>query len=80
MSATKKQLAANRRNAQKSTGPKTADGKAASSQSHLKHGLYSGNIIVSAPRKKLSNPTKRTHNGIRMIYCIFLRLLAITCR
>ena len=34
-------LAANRANAQKSTGPRTEEGKAASSQNALKHGIYS---------------------------------------
>jgi hypothetical protein len=31
----------NRENAKKSTGPKTAEGKAASSKNALKHGIYS---------------------------------------
>jgi hypothetical protein len=34
-----KQLEANRRNAQKSTGPKTAEGKSNSSRNNLRHGL-----------------------------------------
>jgi hypothetical protein len=34
-----KQLEANRRNAQSSTGPKTAEGKAKSSRNNLRHGL-----------------------------------------
>jgi hypothetical protein len=34
-----KQLAANRRNAEKSTGPKTAEGKSNSSRNNLRHGL-----------------------------------------
>ena len=34
-----KQLEANRRNAQQSTGPKTAEGKAHSSRNNLRHGL-----------------------------------------
>jgi hypothetical protein len=34
-----KQLEANRRNAQKSTGPKTAEGKSSSSRNNLRHGL-----------------------------------------
>src|SRR5207247_2221913 len=36
-----KKLEANRRNAQKSTGPKTEEGKAKSSQNGLTHGLTS---------------------------------------
>ena len=34
-----KQLEANRRNAQKSTGPKTTEGKSNSSRNNLRHGL-----------------------------------------
>jgi hypothetical protein len=37
--STPRQIAANRRNAQKSTGPKTEQGKQASSRNSLKHGL-----------------------------------------
>jgi hypothetical protein len=37
--ATAKQIAANRNNAKKSTGPKTAEGKTKSSKNALKHGL-----------------------------------------
>ena len=36
---TKKHAAANKRNAQKSTGPKTEAGKAASAQNAIKHGI-----------------------------------------
>jgi len=39
--ATKKQIAANRRNAKKSTGPRTAEGKAVSARNGTKHGLLS---------------------------------------
>ena len=41
-----KQLAANRRNAQKSTGPKTADGKAVARLNALKHGLLAQTVVV----------------------------------
>src|ERR1700733_11288122 len=37
--ATEKQIEANRRNAQKSTGARTAEGKASSSRNNLRHGL-----------------------------------------
>lgn len=41
-----KQLAANRANAQKSTGPKTEAGKARSMFSGLKHGLYARDVVL----------------------------------
>lgn len=44
--ATKRQTKANRRNAQKSTGPKTEAGKAASSRNALCHGLTATHAIV----------------------------------
>jgi hypothetical protein len=37
--ATEKQIAANRANAQKSTGPKTAAGRSRSSRNAVRHGL-----------------------------------------
>ena len=45
--ATEKQIAANRRNAQKCTGPKTREGKFKASLNALKHGLYSHQYILS---------------------------------
>jgi len=44
--ATEKQIAANRRNAQLSTGPRSVEGKAASSRNALKTGLYCRGIII----------------------------------
>jgi hypothetical protein len=41
-----KQLAANRRNAQKSTGPKTPNGQAVSKMNALKHGILSKEAVV----------------------------------
>jgi len=43
--ATQKQIKANRKNAQKSTGPKTDEGKAAVSQNAVKHGLFAQSVI-----------------------------------
>lgn len=42
---TEKQLAANRRNAQRSTGPRTLEGKAVSRYNALKHGILAQAII-----------------------------------
>jgi len=44
--STKAQILANRRNAQKSSGPRTSDGKAAVSQNTLKHGLTAANDVI----------------------------------
>ena len=43
--ATQKQIKANRKNAQKSTGPKTDQGKAVVSQNAVKHGLFTESVI-----------------------------------
>jgi len=54
MAMTPKKLAANRRNAQKSTGPKTADGKAVSKLNALKHGLLAQTVVVRGHQLKES--------------------------
>lgn len=48
MPVTERQLQANRANAQQSTGPRTAEGKAASSRNALKTGLTGRSILLSA--------------------------------
>tara|TARA_B100000315_G_scaffold80326_1_gene73577 strand:+ start:659 stop:1465 length:807 start_codon:yes stop_codon:yes gene_type:complete len=47
-----KQMAANKKNAQKSTGPKTAKGKAVSKLNALKHGLLSQEIMLPGESEK----------------------------
>jgi len=44
--ASQAQVNANRRNSQKSTGPKTVEGKAAVSQNAFKHGLFVNKAVV----------------------------------
>ena len=44
--ATTKQMEANRRNAEKSTGPKSAEGKRTVSQNAVQHGLFAVNPVV----------------------------------
>src|ERR1051325_4459747 len=44
--ATHKQTEANRRNAQKSTGPRTAEGKARSSRNALKTGIHAELLVI----------------------------------
>ncbi|MEM6415371.1 MAG: hypothetical protein AAF720_12030 [Pseudomonadota bacterium] len=46
MATSKKQTEANRRNAQKSTGPRTKDGKAASRRNAVKHGALSEVVVA----------------------------------
>jgi len=50
--ATKKQIASNRRNAQKSTGPTSVAGKAVSSQNALKSGIDSHSEIIRGEKAK----------------------------
>lgn len=45
--ATKAQIRANRLNAKKSTGPKTAEGKKVSSQNALRHGMCSQKVVLT---------------------------------
>src|SRR5438270_2602707 len=44
--ASKEQIAANRRNAQHSTGPRTPEGKARTAQNARTHGLMSGELLT----------------------------------
>jgi hypothetical protein len=50
--ATEKQIAANKRNAQKSTGPTTEVGRANSSRNALKHGLTAEQVTIEGEDPK----------------------------
>ena len=57
---TEKQLAANRRNALKSTGPRTHEGKAVASKNAVKHGLLSSEILLgNEPKEKFEQFRER---------------------
>ena len=45
--STKAQIKANQQNAQKSTGPQTAEGKAVVSQNAVKHGLFAAEAVIT---------------------------------
>ncbi|MBN2181111.1 MAG: hypothetical protein JW715_04295, partial [Sedimentisphaerales bacterium] len=45
--STQAQINANRQNAQKSTGPKTAEGKAAAAKNAVKHGLFAQEAVIT---------------------------------
>jgi hypothetical protein len=49
MTTTEKIIRANRANAQKSTGPKTKEGKKISGRNAVKHGLYTNDLIIKSP-------------------------------
>jgi hypothetical protein len=58
--ASEKQIAANRRNAQRSTGPKTPEGKAASRLNALKHGLVAEDAVVTLEDEETFNELRNS--------------------
>ncbi len=52
MTTSKKQIKTNRENAQKSTGPKTEEGKQTASQNGVQHGLRTNALILNSPHLK----------------------------
>jgi hypothetical protein len=62
---TARQIAANRRNAQRSTGPRTAPGKSTSSRNALRHGLsrpQEMNAAIEAGIHELTNKVVMDYN------------------
>ncbi len=66
--ATAKPIEANRRNAQKSTGPKTEDGKSRSRVSALKHGHCGLTITPVLPKEDPDQVHERTQQWIDDLY------------
>src|SRR5271157_3623740 len=62
--ATAAQIEANRRNSQRSTGPKTDKGKARARRNALKHGLAALTIMPALPQEDLQQIEKRTQEWI----------------
>jgi len=52
MQTSEKQINANRRNAQKSTGPNTDEGKEIAARNSIKHGFYSKDVVIDSPNLK----------------------------
>jgi len=50
--STEAKIIANRRNAQKSTGPRTREGKAAISKNAVKHGLLASQAVISSESRE----------------------------
>ena len=60
-----KQIDANRRNAQKSTGPKTKEGKAKSAMNSIKYGIYSDKYLI-----KDESPVEFQNYRKKMLKCL----------
>jgi len=66
--ASDKQIRANRRNARKSTGPKTPEGKAAVSLNPLKHGLLSQQTLLpNEDEASLMQLSERLHSQLQPV-------------
>ena len=68
----KKQIQANRRNARKSTGPKTAKGKAVVRLNALKHGLRAENALLlpGEDGEELSKLARRVSADLNPTRCV----------
>jgi hypothetical protein len=75
--APKKQVAANRRNAKKSTGPKSAPGKQVVRMNALKHGLQAEHVVIPARTlknsKQCSEASRRPGSRLGLVRTFCLR-------
>ena len=60
-----RKVAANRQNAQKSTGPKTTKGKVYSGRNAIKHGLFTRQLIDFANHGEDSQEYEELRGGLR---------------
>ncbi len=60
-----RKLQANRKNAQKSTGPKTARGKRYSSFNAMTHGMLAKKVMYAADGKLIDEDLRRVHEQLR---------------
>jgi len=60
MTVTPAKLAANRRNAQKSTGPRTAEGKKRCSRNAVTHGIFCNDLVLQGEDPKLFESFRNT--------------------
>src|SRR5665811_978871 len=80
--ATPAQIAANRRNAQHSTGPRTSEGKAAVRLNSLTHGLRAQDALLPGEDEKafqeISQAFHQQHNpeGPAELFCVEKMLLS----
>ena len=63
--ATKRQIAANRRNARHATGPKTPQGKATASMNALRHGLRASKVVLPGEHQEEYD---LIHDGLQDLY------------
>jgi hypothetical protein len=79
-----RKIEANRKNAQKGTGPKTARGKANSSRNAIKHGVLIGEVLITAgdgqENTKLFHELVERDSPISRRLAFSIRLIAIPGR
>ena len=69
--ATTRQIEANRRNSQKSTGPRTADGKAVSRFNALQTGIHAASLVIPGEDPAaLADLTTEYHHQFRPCTCL----------
>jgi len=58
-----KQIAANRQNARRSTGPKTAKGKAVAKMNAVKHGILARHVVLNREDESTGAPAALAARG-----------------